>query len=1025
MYLPAAVARAASDTLSVTLQATETAGVVDHTLTVTAMNGGTPDTAYTGNVKFTSSDAGAGVILPPDYTFTGSGGDNGSQTFDVTLVTAGSMTVTATDTVDGTITGFGTTTVVASAPTTLAVTGSTANLASGSTRLVTATVTDSHNNPVLGETVVFSQSGVGTVSGLTSPVTNGAGVATDTVTGVLAGSVTVTATDGSLNDTLIFPVVAGPVNHVVVTPALNTITPGSQLYTTIAYDAAGNATDVTGVAVLGITPDGSCSTTSCTAIKHGSHTVTASYSGKSNTAALTILNVPPVANNDALTAFENAASTPIAVLANDTDANGDTLTVTAVSPPSHGTATVDAGGGGVHYTPAVSYSGSDSFTYTISDGNGGSATATVSVTITHVNQVPSFTKGADQTALENAATQTVNLWATALSPGADPTESGQALNFIVTNTNNALFSTQPAVSPTGTLTYTPGLDEHGTATVSIQVHDDGGTLNGGVDTSAIQTFTITLAFVNQAPTFTAGSSPTVLENAGARVVPTWAGAISSGPNDPVQTLNFIATNTNNALFSVQPAVSPTGTLTYTPTLNANGVATVSVRLHDNGGTLNGGVDTSPIQAFTITVTPVNQPPSFIKGANVSLPETGSPTGHTVTGWATGFSPGPANEASQTLVAYNVTNDHTALFSVQPAIDTTGKLTYTLAANRNGVAIVSVTVQDSGGTTNGGIDTSAIQTFTITVTGVDHPPAAINDFPTVVQGSGPVKIDVLANDIDPDGDPLTIAGIRQGTNGHVALTADHKFLTYDPNGSFIGTDSFVYSVSDGRGQLAFGTVLVTVVKDRFGPVANPPMAWIMALPVGSTATLAITFSATDQGYGVKYFILQESKNNAAWTNVPVPVGAKAIHRVVAVGSHYQYRVRGVDLVGNGGAWAYLANFTPTLFQETAATYISTWTSVALAGALGGHVKYASTHGSVASFTCTCSSLSWIGPKGPTRGTARVYIDGVYVAILSEKNATTLAAQGIYARTWGTVGVHRIDISVVGVGRVDVDGFLTLQ
>ena len=90
-----------------------------------------------------------------------------------------------------------------------------------------------------------------------------------------------------------------------------------------------------------------------------------------------------------------------------------------------------------------------------------------------------------------------------------------------------------------------------------------------------------------------------------------------------------------------------------------------------------------------------------------------------------------------------------------------------------------------------------------------------------------------------------------------------------------------------------------------------------------------------------------------------------------------------------------------------------------------MSYASTHGSVASFTCTCSSLSWIGPKSTTRGTARVYIDGVLIAIYSEKSTTTLAAQGIYARTWGVVGSHRIDISVTGAGRIDVDGFLTLQ
>ena len=66
-------------------------------------------------------------------------------------------------------------------------------------------------------------------------------------------------------------------------------------------------------------------------------------------------------------------------------------------------------------------------------------------------------------------------------------------------------------------------------------------------------------------------------------------------------VDFIVTNNNNGLFSVQPAVSASGTLTYTGATGMDGVATVSVRIHDNGGTASGGVDTSAIQTFTITV----------------------------------------------------------------------------------------------------------------------------------------------------------------------------------------------------------------------------------------------------------------------------------------------------------------------------------------------------------------------------------------------------------------------------------------
>src|SRR5207247_8271538 len=118
----------------------------------------------------------------------------------------------------------------------------------------------------------------------------------------------------------------------------------------------------------------------------------------------------------------------------------------------------------------------DALPFSIGDGNGGTATATVTVAVTSVNDAPSFTKGANQTVAQDAGAQTVPNWATAISAGpAD--ESGQALNFIVTNSNNALFSVQPALSASGTLTYTPAANATGSATVTVALHDNGGTTN--------------------------------------------------------------------------------------------------------------------------------------------------------------------------------------------------------------------------------------------------------------------------------------------------------------------------------------------------------------------------------------------------------------------------------------------------------------------------------------------------------------------------------------------------------------------
>src|SRR5262249_44959498 len=154
----------------------------------------------------------------------------------------------------------------------------------------------------------------------------------------------------------------------------------------------------------------------------------------------------------------------------------------------------------------------------------------------------------------------------------------------------------------GTLTFTPAANANGSATVSVKVHDDGGTANGGVDTSAEQTFTISVTAVNDVPAFTKGANQNAIAGTGVQTVANWAPGVSAGPADESsQTLNFVVSADNTALFSVQPAISAAGTLTYTPS-NTGGSATVTVTLHDNGGTANGGADTSAAQTFTITVT---------------------------------------------------------------------------------------------------------------------------------------------------------------------------------------------------------------------------------------------------------------------------------------------------------------------------------------------------------------------------------------------------------------------------------------
>jgi VCBS repeat-containing protein len=235
----------------------------------------------------------------------------------------------------------------------------------------------------------------------------------------------------------------------------------------------------------------------------------ASSSPVTSTIHVSEVNDAPTAGADTLSAvLEDSPKRVIPfsdLLANDSAVEaGQTLNITGVSSPVGGTVAIN--GTNVEFTLTADFNGTASFTYTVQD-NGTTAGASdpkstngsVSYTVTPVNDVPSFTKGADQSKIEDDPAVTVSNWATAISKGP-ANESGQTVSFIVTNNNNSLFSSQPAVSATGTLTYTLAADQNGSAVVSVQIHDDGGTANGGVDTSAVQTFNITVTAVNDAPT---------------------------------------------------------------------------------------------------------------------------------------------------------------------------------------------------------------------------------------------------------------------------------------------------------------------------------------------------------------------------------------------------------------------------------------------------------------------------------------------------------------------------------------------
>jgi hypothetical protein len=221
---------------------------------------------------------------------------------------------------------------------------------------------------------------------------------------------------------------------------------------------------------------------------------------------------------------------------------------------------------------------------------------------------------------------------------------------------------------------------------------------------------------NQAPTLDQPGDLTLLEDAGLQTI-TLSG-LGTGAGEAEQVLTITATSDNPVLIP-NPAVnysnpSASGSVSFTPLANANGMATITITVQDSGGTTGGGVDTL-IRSFMVQITPVNDAPAFTAGPNQSIQS--SAGAQTIMNWASGFTPGPADEAGQTMLGYLVVaNSAPELFTGAPVIDMSGTLTYTPKPGVSGIATISLVVRDSGGTANDGVDISTVRTFTIAVGG---------------------------------------------------------------------------------------------------------------------------------------------------------------------------------------------------------------------------------------------------------------------------------------------------------------------
>jgi hypothetical protein len=493
------------------------------------------------------------------------------------------------------------------------------------------------------------------------------------------------------------------------------------------------------------------------------------------------------------------------------------------------------------FTPETDAHGVAILTIVLTDGYSTTANQFYNITINEVNDKPSFTKGEDQIKVGNVGHMyEVQNWATEIDLGpADEYASGQFATFVVDAEKDALFAGGPIITSDGTLKYTPIEKAYGVSEVYVYLSDNGG---AGEYTSGIQTFTIDISSINSQPSFSTGSDITVNEDSGVNLIADWATNITTGHKDESeQSIEFSITATNAGIFSVPPAIqytqgNTTADLIFTTESDANGSATIYITMKDSGGTVDGGLDTYTVQTMTITITPINDPPSFVKGNNLSVKADNKQ--RSITGWATDIKAGPGNEKSQTL-SFHVSADNTALFETQPAIYENGKLTFT-PRTVTGTTNVEVYLQDNGD----GDNRSDTVSFTITMTSTASPEISQIDDQQLAEDTISDKISFDISDVDTDVEDLVITKTSTDKDlipdNYIKIegTGSSRTVSISPTTGSFGTATITLKVSDG----------ISAVSESFGvtvyerPKARIDVAGEYSALTG-TVPLSVQFSPT--------------------------------------------------------------------------------------------------------------------------------------------------------------------------------------
>lgn len=482
------------------------------------------------------------------------------------------------------------------------------------------------------------------------------------------------------------------------------------------------------------------------------------------TSAQVEITISPV--NDAVVGIDDNYSTLVNtdvadnVLTNDTDIDGDLIFVGTNTDPSNGTLILDLDGA-FTYTPNTGFVGTDSFTYEACDGFGPCSLATVTIVVTSNNTAPIAEDDFFATDEDTDLVETVI--------GNDSDAEGDVLSYTLLNAT--AFGTL-VLDATGSFTYTPNANFHGTDTFTYEACD--------AFECASASVTIEVLPVNDAPVATDDVYNTNIDVA-------VTDNVLVNDEDIDGDVLVIGGNTlpANGLLSLDSD----GTFTYIP--NTGFVGTDSFTYEACDGVAPCATATVTINVASGNTAPVAADDSFsvnednILNADVSTND---------------------SDAEGDVLTYTLLND-----AVQGEVlfSNNGSFVYTPFPDFFGTDSFVYEVCDG--------DACSQATATIDVVAVNDAPLASDDNFTTNRNETLFDL-VNLNDVDVDGDPLQYSLVTTTANGTLVLGADGLF-EYTPNLDFVGFDSFVYEVCDNGLLCASATATIEVLQNNLPPVAE--------------------------------------------------------------------------------------------------------------------------------------------------------------------------------------------------------------